>query len=193
MGKRRRNKVKSQTSTKKVKIYNKVVELLVELLKVLEEGFSYSEEDFYYSQGAFDVFKKFYEFGLICKQEIFKELSETEQVCKIKDLLIENSGKIEKFVRIFPFIILEDIYGPKTICILRSGVQFLFDLWGKLDFNGKDKKTLKELFDPTNRRIEFIDKGLKRWLKREKNHIKDKPDDIVKLHPKWWDVEGTLP
>jgi len=159
----------------------KFFDLLDELHKILEKKFSYPEQNFY-SEAGFDVLSEFFQFGLNCSCSLFKELSNSEKVNKIKELLVDNSTRIKKLVIRFPYIILAEIYSPKTICKFRSGIQFLFDLWGNLS---SGDKTLRELFDPLNRKITFIDRGLKRWLQRPGNCVTDIPEGIPEGHS-WW-------
>jgi hypothetical protein len=164
----------------------KFFDLLHELHKILEKKFSYPEQNFY-SEAGFDVFSKFFQFGLNCSS-LFKELSNSEKVNKIKELLVDNSTRIKKFVIRFPYIILAEIYSPRTICKFRSGIQFLFDLWGNLS---SGDNTLRELFDSLNRKITFIDRGLKRWLQRPGNCVTDIPEGIPEGHSWWWWLSET--
>jgi hypothetical protein len=159
----------------------KCFDLLHQLHKILEKKFSYPEQNFY-SEAGFDVFSELFQFGLNCSS-LFKELSNSEKVNKIKELLVDNSTRIKKLVIRFPYIILADIYSPRTICKFRSGIQFLFDLWGNLS---SGDNTLRELFDPLNRKITFIDIGLKRWLQRPGNYVIDIPEGIPEGHSWWW-------
>ncbi len=85
----------------------KFFDLLDELHKILEKKFSYPEQNFY-SEAGFDVLSEFFQFGLNCSS-LFKELSNSEKVNKIKELLVDNSTRIKKLVIRFPYIIIAEI------------------------------------------------------------------------------------
>jgi len=168
------------------KVKEEVSDLLdevLEIVKKIDSDTKKNDELSYdsYSDIGLNLFSKFCQFGLKCGHSNFKKVSDLQVNKKITKLLADNKGWVQKFFVRFSNIFLTGSYSSKTVCMLRSGIEFHIDLWGNLTWEGKK---LKELYDPLDRGIALIDRSLRAWLENPENWETDIPKGIPESH--WW-------
>jgi hypothetical protein len=161
--------------------------LLDEVLEILEKISSRTESSDNlnnFTTLGLDLFSKIFEIGS-CFGDSFKKLVILEKVKQvnnqIKVLLVNISGWVKNFLVQFPHIFLTEKYTPATVCMVRSGIKFLFDLWGNFMFR---RKKINIILDPLGRGIKEIDKILQRWVENPDNRVIDRPKGIPTSH--WW-------
>ncbi len=101
---------------------------------------------------------------------------------KIVNLLYENREWIKNILLNFTYIYLTEFYSPEIYYRIRSGIQYLFDVWGSFQCQNEE---LKLIFDPYDSIIHTIDEYFEKWIEYSCNRIKKKPKNSESLHS-WW-------
>jgi hypothetical protein len=88
---------------------------------------------------------------------------------KIVNLLYENREWIKNILLNFTYIYLTEFYSPEIYYRIRSGIQYLFDVWGSFQCQNEE---LKLIFDPYDSIIHTIDEYFEKWIEYSCNRIK---------------------
>jgi hypothetical protein len=187
--KRKSERSRGSTSSKRTNSYdplqessgnNEVSHFLKKILEILSDVKKNKSTSKNYSCVGYNLFLNFYEILRCSDSDSERQIEEVSDT--IKQLLCNTFDWLENFLVRFPYIFFTETYSPKTVCELRSGIQFIFDRWGKSISNDKFSEVC-------NCRLPFIDIILKKWLENSGSWNSDNrkpkiPSDIP-AHA-WW-------